>query len=120
MPTTTQRVYLATALGCEFLGTDRAGGTEFTPLEVRGSGYSTTIEPTDGCRDQQIFSSYVYDVPAPASGKVQITPGNQPTATLDAAKLARSGVATVFYGHEGAGEWRLTVYTKDDDVKDAP
>src|SRR4030095_1595750 len=64
VPTPTQRVYRATALGCEFLGTDRAGGTEFTPLEVRGSGYSTTIEPTDGCRDQRIFSSYVYDVPA--------------------------------------------------------
>jgi hypothetical protein len=51
---------------------------------------------------------------------VEITPGNQPTATLDAAKLTRSGIATVFYGHEGQGEWRVTVYAKDEEVRDAP
>ena len=117
VPATTQRVYLATALACSFLGTDRAKGAEFTPLEIRGRGYSTTIEPTQGCREQRIFNSYVYDVPAPASSKVEITPGNQPTATLDAAKLTRSGVATVFYGHEGEGKYRVTMitYAKDDE-----
>jgi hypothetical protein len=120
VPATTERVYLATPLACSFVGTDPAQGTEFTPLEIRGPGYSTTIEPTEGCREHRAFTSYVYDVPAPASGRVEITPGNQPTATLDAAKLTRSGIATVFYGHEGQGEWRVTVYAKDEEVRDAP
>lgn len=53
---------------------------------------------------------------------MRITPGNQPTATLDAARLTRSGVATVFYARVGAGEYKVSVitYKKDEEVKDAP
>ena len=121
VPSTTQRVYLATALACRYLETDQGEGVSFTPLAVEGEGYSTTIQPTEDCREQRIFNSYVYDVPAPESGRVRITPRNQPTATLNAAKLSRSGVATVFYARKGAGNYQVTVitYKKDEDVKDA-
>jgi hypothetical protein len=56
----------------------------------------------------RIVNSYVYDVPVPASGKVRITPDNQPPATLNARKLTRSGAATVFYGRKGKGEYEVT------------
>ena len=36
------------------------------------------------CREEAMFNSYVYLVPIPKSAHVQITPGNQQAATLDA------------------------------------
>ena len=101
-----------------------AGQTaRFTPLKVSGpGGYSVTVKPVDDCREQMIFNSYAYDVPMPATGSVKITPGNQPTATLDAAKATTSGATTVFYARKGEGKFKVTVteYKKSDDVKDAP
>jgi hypothetical protein len=122
VPSTTQRVYLATALACQYLGTDQGQGVVFKPLKVKGRGYSITIDPTDDCREQRIFNSYLYEVPTPTSGNVRITPGNQPPAVLDAAKLTKSGVATVFYARKGEGRYAVTVitYRKDEEVKDAP
>jgi hypothetical protein len=126
VPTSTARVYLATAVGCELLGTGKAEGAVFQPLKVEASGYSATIQPIDGCRSQRIFFSYVYDIPVPQSGQVRITPGNQSVAVLDAAKLKRSGVATVFYVHSVTPgvhrRWDVTriEYFKDEEVKSGP
>jgi hypothetical protein len=118
VPTATQKVYLATALACSKLDTEDA---VFVPAVVSGSGFQTTIEPTEDCREQAIFNSYVYDVPTPDSGSVEIAPGNQPAVTLDAERLSASGAATVYYAREGAGEYSVTVikYKKTGDVKEA-
>lgn len=81
-----------------------------------------TVEPVDDCREQKIFNSYVYDVPMPASGEVKITPGNQPPATIEAAKATASGAVTVYYARKGEGQYEVTVteYDKAENVKDAP
>jgi hypothetical protein len=98
----------------------------FTPLKVEGSGYSATIQAIDDCRHQPIFFSYAYDIPVPQSGQVRITPGNQSVAVLDAAKLRRSGLATVFYLHSVAPghkrRWEVTKieYLRDEEVKNGP
>lgn len=118
VPTSTHRVYLATALACSNLNSDSA---RFTPLKVSGSGYSTTIKPVEDCKELAIFTSYVYDVPMLAAGEVRITPGNQPATTLDAAKVASGGAATVFYARVGEGKYKVTVtnYNKDAQVAGA-
>lgn len=131
VPSTTARVFLATALACDKLGTDDA---RFTPLVVRGPGYATTLDPYDGCRKQRFIRwwSYAYSVPVPPSGRVRLTPGNQPTATLDAVKLrTKTHAATIYYvncadyyAHSPDAEHfqgRITSieYFKDDDVSDA-
>lgn len=141
-PATTEPVYLATALACKRIGFEHA---RFTPLVVRGPGYTTTIEPVDDCREQHSgpdtqgaspppwhWSSYVYRVPMPAAGHVRLTPGNQPTATVDAARFSASHAATVYYVNcsdfyadcpERRGfHGRVTSieYFKDEDVQDAP
>jgi hypothetical protein len=71
-------------------------------------------------------------VPIPAHGEVRLTPGNQPTAKLNAARFAASHAATIYYVNcsdyyadcpEGQGfHGRVTEieYFKDDDVQDAP
>ncbi len=118
-PTTTQRVYLATALACSKLEGQSA---QFTPLKVAGpGGYSVTVQPAQDCKEQQIFNSYVYDVPMPPTGTVTITPGNQPVATVDASKASSSGAVTVFYAREGEGKFKVTTtsYSKDDAVSGA-
>jgi hypothetical protein len=142
VPATSERVYLATALDCHDLGSERA---RFTPLVVRDPDYTTTIDPIDTCRKQSSgpetqgvtaaprhWNSYVYDVPMPARGEVRLTPGNQPTVTLDAARFTADHAATVYYVNcsdyyadcpEGRGfQGRVTSieYFKDDDVQDAP
>ena len=60
------------------------------------------------------------------------TPGNQPTATLDAAKLQPSNAATIYYvncpdyyadcGEGGHFQGRISSieYFKDEDVSDVP
>jgi hypothetical protein len=115
VPTKQATVYLATALACSKLD---GGDATFTPLAVSGKGYTTTIQPVRDCKEETIFNSYVYRVPIPKSGKVQVTPGDQPTVALDARKLAQSGAATVYYGRFGAGDYRVTVinYRKTGDV----
>ena len=97
-------------------------GVSFAPAVVRGPGYRTTIEPTDDCRAQEIWNSYLYNVPTPASGSVRITPGSEPTATLDAAKLTKAGAATVYYARQGEGSYQVSVieYRKTEDVAAAP
>lgn len=117
-PKTTQRVYLATAMGCSNPAGD---DVHFTPLRVAGPGYETTVEPVQGCEEQRIFNSYVYDVPTPASGTVSVTPGNAPSASLDAAKLSASHAATVYYARESDDRYKVTVieYEKTDDVQNA-
>jgi hypothetical protein len=148
VPGTTVPVFLATALPCEDLGTASA---HFTPLVVRGPGYATTIEPSDACRKQSSgrstngvaasghWYSYRYDVPMPPTGTVRLTPGNQPTATLDASKVWASNAATIYYvncrdydadcpaggrfhGRISPAEpgMQAIEYFKDDDVGDAP
>jgi hypothetical protein len=142
IPARWERVYLATALACKNLDSQDA---RFTPLVVRGPDYTTTIEPLDGCRDQTSgpndaatatppwhWHSYLYNVPVPTSGQVWLTPGNQPAATVDAAKFNASHAATIYYVNcsdyythcpEGRGfQGRVTSieYFKDDDVTDAP
>jgi hypothetical protein len=104
VPTTTQRVYLATALGCSM----PSEGVTFTPLEVSGPGYRVTVQPTQRCKEQRIFNSYVYDVPMPASGTVRITPGNQPPAQVDAAVVTQNRAVTVFYAREGEGRYKVS------------
>lgn len=42
-PSSAQRVYLATALACRFLGRE---DVSFTPLQVSGPGYAVTVQPT--------------------------------------------------------------------------
>lgn len=140
VPVTTESVYLATTLACRNL----SESARFTPLVVRGPGYTTTIEPTDGCRRQAYgpkpfgvtttghWYSYLYDVPMPASGQVRLTPGNQPTATVNAPKFGLSHAATIYYvncrdyyavcpeGREFQGRISQIEYFKDDDVQDAP
>jgi hypothetical protein len=142
VPVTTANVYLATSLGCRSL---RSESARFTPLVVRGPDYTTTIEPIDGCRRQRYggptasgvttsghWYSYLYGVPLPASGEVRLTPGNQPTATLNAAKFEQSHAATIYYvnckdyyadcpeGRGYQGRISLIEYFKDDDVQEAP
>jgi len=142
VPATTERVYLATALDCRDIGSE---SPRFTPLLVRGPGYAMTIEPTDACRKQSSgpetqgagpppwhWNSYLYFVPMPAHGEVRLTPGNQPTATVSAARFAGSHAATIYYVNcrdyfadcpERRGfQGRVTSieYFKDDDVQDAP
>jgi hypothetical protein len=131
IPSSTVWVFLATGLPCKNLGADHA---RFTPLVVRGPGYTTTIDPYDGCRKQRFVRwwSYGYSVPVPQSGRVRLTPGNQPTATLDAIELRSNQSATIYYvncvdyyPHCGKGrhfQGRITSieYFKDDDVSDVP
>jgi hypothetical protein len=141
VPSTTERVYIATTLACRDLGSESA---RFIPLMVRGPGYATTIEPTDGCRRQQNgptpvgatttghWYSYVYDVPTRASGELHLTPGNQPSATVNAAKFELSHAATIYYvncadyyancppGRRFQGRITRIEYFKDDDVQAAP
>jgi hypothetical protein len=117
-PATNQHVYLATAKGCSI----DDGGASFSPLKVTGpGGYEVTVKPVEGCREQRIFSSFVYDVPMPATGTVHITPGNQPTATLNAATVTRDRAVTVFYGRVSKGHYRMTVIRpgKDEQVQGA-
>jgi hypothetical protein len=119
-PDTTQRVYLATALACQFL---QGQSARFTPLKVSGpGGYNVTVVPIADCQEQRIFNTYVYDVPMPATGQVTITPGNQPAATIDAAQVTKSGAVTVFYAREGEGQFKASVtrYKKDPEVGNAP
>ena len=95
LPPTSVLVFLATTLPCKAV---RSDGAHFTPLVVRGPGYTTTIKPEEGCRKQRgPWHSYVYDVPMPLSGLVHITPGNQPTATLSASKAQPNQSATIYY-----------------------
>jgi hypothetical protein len=122
-------VFLATVLPCKDVRSEHA---RFTPLVVRGPGYATTIEPLDGCRKRLTWWSYGYVVPVPVSGQVRLTPGNQPTATLNAGKLQPNHAATIYYvncrdyyadcGEGGHFQGRLTSieYFKDEDVSDAP
>jgi len=142
VPARAQLVYLATALDCRHLASERA---RFTPLVVRGPDYTTTIDPIDACRTQSSgpddtqgagpppwhWNSYVYYVPMRAHGKVRLTPGNQPTVTLNAARFAASRGATVYYVNCSdyyarcperpgfQGRIARIEYFKDDDVKDA-
>ena len=115
VPSREATVYLATAIACSKLDTEPVN---FTPLAVKGKGYTTTLQPVRDCREEAMFNSYVYRVPIPKSGHVQITPGNQQAATLDAKRLAQSGAATIYYGRFGAGDYRVTVikYRKTGDV----
>jgi hypothetical protein len=142
VPSTAERVYIATALACTGSGSDSA---RFAPLVVRGPGYATTIDPTDACRKQSSgpetqgagpppwnWHSYLYIVPMPAQGEVRLTPGNQPTVTLNAARFTASQAATVYYvncsdyytdcppGPGFEGRVSSIEYFKDDDVQDAP
>jgi hypothetical protein len=141
VPVTTESVYLVTALACKNLGSDDA---RFTPLVVRGPNYATTIQPTDDCRRQPSgpstsgvstqghWYSYVYDVPIPTSGEVRLTPGNQPTAVVDASRFEASHAATIYYvncsdyyancpeGREFRGRISSIEYFKDEDARDAP
>jgi hypothetical protein len=142
VPARAQLVYLATALACRNLGSDSA---RFTPLVVRGADYTTTIDPIDACRTQSSgpddaqgagpppwhWNSYVYYVPMRAHGEVSLTPGNQPTVTLDAARFASSHGATIYYVNCSdyyarcperpgfQGRVARVEYFKDDDVRDA-
>ena len=117
-PPPTQRVYLATALACSNVDGQSA---RFTPLKVEGDGYSTTVEPVEECKELQIFNSCVYDVPVPSSGEIRLTPGNQQTATLDAAQLSATGVVTIFYARKGEGRFEVSevTYEKDEAVQPA-
>jgi len=141
VPVMTENVYLATTLACHDLGSESA---RFTPLVVRGPDYTTTVEPIDGCRRQPYgptasgvttsghWYSYLYNVPLPASGAVQLTPGNQPAATVKAAKFQQSHAATIYYvnckdyyadcpaGRGFQGRISRIEYFKDDDVQEAP
>ena len=125
-PPTSALVFLATALPCKAA---ESGDAHFTPLVVRGPGYTTTIMPQEGCREQpRGWRSYVYDVPVPESGQVKLTPGNQPTATLSAAKAQVNRAATIYYvncaayysvcpkGDDFVGRIRSIEYFKDEDV----
>ena len=118
VPTTTGRVYLATAIACRFL--DREDVT-FTPLRVDGPDYSVTVEPTEDCEEQAIFNTYVFDVPLPKNGMVTVTPGDQPAAELDAASVALNDGVTVFYARVGDGEYVVSVIQpgRDDHMGDA-
>jgi hypothetical protein len=104
VPTTTQRVYLAIDPWTACLTLDEM----FIPLQVAGPGYTTTVEPSGACRlhkrnGQGSYNTYVYDVPMPDSGKVTVTPGNQPAAELRAAMAARRNGATGVYSRTGYG-----------------
>jgi hypothetical protein len=119
VPITMRRVYLAVALACSIKDT----GADFVPLKVEGPARNVvTVTPVDGCREQAIFSSYVYDIPVPLTGAVRITPGNQPAAEIDATAFAGDGSVTVFYARKGAGTYAVSVLRpgKDDAVKNAP
>jgi hypothetical protein len=129
-PSTTALVYLATALPCKDAASGRA---RFTPLVVRGRSYATTLDPVDDCREQPgDWRSYVYVVPVPRTGEVRLTPGNQPTATLDASKFGDNHSATIYYvdcatyyadcpkGHHFVGRISSIEYFKDEDVRNAP
>jgi hypothetical protein len=131
VPSATAWVFLATALACKDLGSEDA---RFTPLVVRGTDSVTTLVPYDDCRKQRsgTWWSYGYHVPVPPSGQVRLTPGNQPTATLDAAKLQANHAATIYYvncsdyyadcdqGGLFQGRVSSIEYFKDEDVGDAP
>ena len=114
VPTTTQRVYLAAQPWgpCQYLDEMLA------PLTVAGPGYTTTVEPTKDCQVQEYgnvpMTFFIYDVPMPEDGKVSVTPGDQPAAELDAAKVAtqngihRTHGVTVVYTREAFGEYEPT------------
>lgn len=114
----TKRVYLATALACSLLEEETA---RFTSLKVKGKNFETTLEPVLDCLEQMIFNSFVFDVPVPTSGELQITPGNQPGTALNITQLTSSGVATDYYTRRGQGRFEMSVteYEKTDDVKSA-
>ena len=84
----------------------------FAPLAVAGPGYTTTVRPTRGCKEVKtggIWMTYfVYDVPMPDKGTVRVTPGDQPTAELDAVKVATK--TGVIHGTHGV----TVVYTQKD------
>jgi len=126
LPSATASVFLATALACKHLASEDAS---FTPLRVRGPNYATTIESF--CRKNRsgTWWSYDYQVPVPLSGQVRLTPGNQPTATLDAARLQVNHAATIYYvncpdyyadcnnGEHFQGRISSIEYFKDSDVE---
>jgi hypothetical protein len=130
-PAATAGVFLATALACKDRKSEDA---RFTPLVVRGPNYATTVEPFDGCRKQRsgVWWSYGYTIPVPLSGQVRLTPGNQPTATLDATKFQANHSATIYYvncpdyyancGDGGHFQGRISSieYFKDEDVSEVP
>ena len=130
VPSTTALVFLATALPCKDV---RSDGPHFTPLVVHGPNYSATIDPFDGCREQPGgWRSYAYAVPMPPSGDVHLTPGDQRTATLHAAKVQANRAATIYYVNcpdyyascpdVGRFDGRISSieYFKDEDVRNAP
>jgi hypothetical protein len=108
VPTTTQRVYLVAQPSdpCEEVG------EMFAPLAVAGPGYTTTVAPTRGCREVEMggiwVTYFVYDVPMPSEGTVRVKAGDQPTAELDAAKVATK--RGIWHGTHGV----TVVYTQKD------
>jgi hypothetical protein len=103
VPTTKQRICLAIT---ERPTTD--DGATFVPLHVYGpGGYSVTVQPTQNGPDEPGFNSYVYDVPMPDIGIVRITPGNQPTAALDAAVVTQDGAVKIHYARVSKGRYSV-------------
>lgn len=117
VPTETRTVYLATALACSKL---KDYSTRFDPLKVEGEGYRTTVKPKQGCVENAGFNSYVYEVPASGSGPIKVTPGNQPSATLEATDF-EAGAVTVFYAVDSGDSFKVSVIRpgKDDAVSSA-
>ena len=95
VPATTQEVVVVTPLACKDLSSSKA---TFAPLKVQGPGYSTTVQPTQGCKNHGAVSTLVYSVPMRASGAVTVTPGNQSGPKLNAALVAKQQGRTVYYG----------------------
>lgn len=103
-PTHTYPLYLAAATNCE---SGDAGAT-FSPLHVSGSGYDVTVPASQGCTEGRSFTYWVFDVPLPSDGSVQIQPGNQPARTINAARVSASGAVTAYYARVSAGRYTPT------------
>ncbi|TFV90098.1 hypothetical protein E4P40_07730 [Blastococcus sp. CT_GayMR20] len=71
--------------------------------------------------EQGIFNSYIYDLPMPGAGSVQISPGTSLRRKIDALVLTRAGAVTVFYAREGEGRYKVTTIEpgKSDEVVNA-
>ena len=116
-PKRTARIYLAALAGCH----KDLNGATFSPLIVTAPHYQKVVGPTQGCRNNRLSGSYVYDIPIPASGSVTIQPGNEEATTVSADQLNASRVATVFYAYDKNDRFARTVieYHRDKDLNRA-
>jgi hypothetical protein len=89
-------------------------------MQVDGPNYTATLQPVEDCKQQRIFSSYVYDVPTPTVARSSSLPVTSPQSSYSG-QVTRDQGAMVFYARSGENLYEVTVIEsgKSDEVADA-